>query len=193
MTFPGAGQRYLVDFVAFRVILSFDEGSSLTYSVVNSNGSVGQTETVEFSWELVAPDVALVTWQEKDKTTVVHIEDYGQYKIVTNITNPDLTFEQYHGKFAPYLEASACLAEASLLSSAPLSFQRDIKPMFRPKDITCMRGHNVLLDDPTWMCAIVNAQQVYTALSTGAMPPDTNWTDAQLTMYKAWMDGGLAQ
>jgi len=43
--------------------------------------------------------IFLVTWQEADKTTVVHVEDYVKRTIVTNITNPDLTFEQYHGTF----------------------------------------------------------------------------------------------
>jgi hypothetical protein len=40
-----------------------------------------------------------VTWQESDKTTVVHIEDYNRQTIVTNITEPDLTFDQFHGTF----------------------------------------------------------------------------------------------
>jgi hypothetical protein len=44
----------------------------------------------------------LVTWQEADKTTVVHIEDYGRQTIITNITNPDLSFQQFHGTFIEY-------------------------------------------------------------------------------------------
>jgi hypothetical protein len=40
-----------------------------------------------------------VTWQESEKTTVIHIEDYDRHTIVTNITNPDLTFNQFHGTF----------------------------------------------------------------------------------------------
>ena len=49
--------------------------------------------------EPITDGIFLVTWQESDKTTVVHIEDYNRQTIVTNITNPDLTFDQFHGTF----------------------------------------------------------------------------------------------
>jgi hypothetical protein len=29
----------------------------------------------------------------------VHIEDYRKKTIITNITNPDLTFDEFHGTF----------------------------------------------------------------------------------------------
>jgi hypothetical protein len=56
-------------------------------------------ETVTVKVEPITGEIFLVTWQESDKTTVVHIEDYGRHTIVTNITNPDLTFDQFHGTF----------------------------------------------------------------------------------------------
>jgi ribosomal protein S11 len=41
----------------------------------------------------------LVTWQESDKTTVVHLEDFKCNTIITNITDPDdnRTFSKFHG------------------------------------------------------------------------------------------------
>ena len=47
--------------------------------------------------EPITEDIFLVTWQESDKTTVVHIEDYNRMAIVTNITGPDLSFSQFRG------------------------------------------------------------------------------------------------
>ena len=49
--------------------------------------------------EPITDGIFLVTWQESDKTTVVHIENYNRQTIVTNITEPDLTFDQFHGTF----------------------------------------------------------------------------------------------
>jgi hypothetical protein len=54
---------------------------------------------VNIKVEPITDGIFLVTWQESDKTTVVHIEDYNRQTIVTNITEPDLTFDQFHGTF----------------------------------------------------------------------------------------------
>jgi hypothetical protein len=97
--FPAVGHRYFVDFKAFRVQLYFESLTSLTYTGVNPDGSLGGSETVTIKVGPLGDDLFLVTWQESDKTTVVHVEDYKHHKIVTNITNPDLTFDQYHGTF----------------------------------------------------------------------------------------------
>ena len=99
-TFPAVGRRYIVDFKAFRVQLYFESLTSLTYVGVKPDGSLGGSETVTIKVETIGDDLFLVTWQESDKTTVVHVEDYKHHTIITNITNPDLTFDQYHGTFA---------------------------------------------------------------------------------------------
>jgi hypothetical protein len=97
--FPAVGHRYFVDFKAFRVQLYFNSLTSLTYTGVTSDGSLGGSETVTIKVETIGDDLFLVTWQESDKTTVVHIEDYKHHTIITNITTPDLAFDQYHGTF----------------------------------------------------------------------------------------------
>jgi hypothetical protein len=97
--FPAIGHKYLVDFVAFRVQLYFTSDTSLTYYNVNAAGAIVGSETVTIKVEPISDGIFLVTWQESDKTTVVHVEDYNSKTIVTNITNPDLTFDQFHGTF----------------------------------------------------------------------------------------------
>lgn len=95
--FPAVGHRYRVDFQAFRVDLFFSSETSLTYTNLDENDQPVGSETVAIKVEPVREHLFLVTWQESDKTTVVHIEDYEKNTIVTNITDPDLTFSQYHG------------------------------------------------------------------------------------------------
>jgi hypothetical protein len=97
--FPAVGNRYLVDFVRFKVELHFTSLTSMTYTGIRPDGSRSTSETVSVRVENIKDGIFLVTWQESDKTTVVHVENYDNNTIITNITEPDLTFEQYHGTF----------------------------------------------------------------------------------------------
>ena len=96
-TFPAVGHRYLVDFHAFRVELYFASETSLTYTGVKADGTHGGSETVAITVTPVRDGLFLVTWQESDKTTVVHLEDYKLNRITTNITDADLAFSTYEG------------------------------------------------------------------------------------------------
>ncbi|MEA1650959.1 hypothetical protein VPG91_09460 [Nitrospirillum amazonense] len=107
--FPAVGHRYLVTFSTFRVELHFTSITSLTYTGIRKDGSRGPSETVAIRVEELRDDQFLVTWQEADKTTVVHVEDYARHTIVTNITNPDLTFFQDHGTFVQVRETAGAL------------------------------------------------------------------------------------
>ena len=96
--FPAVGHRYLVDFAAFRVELFFASETSLTYTGVKPDGSHGGSETVKITVEPIRDGLFLVTWQESDTTTVVHLEDYKNYTIITNITEPGGKLSKFHGK-----------------------------------------------------------------------------------------------
>jgi hypothetical protein len=98
--FPAVGHRYLVDFQQFRVELFFESSTSLTYTGIKPDGSRGGSETVSITVEPIRDQLFLVTWQEADKTTVVHLEDYKNNTIITNITDPtgDQRLSKFHGK-----------------------------------------------------------------------------------------------
>jgi hypothetical protein len=98
--FPAVGHRYLVDFQAFRVELYFESETKLTYTEVRPDGSHGDSEPVTITVEPIRDQLFLVTWQEGDKTTVVHLEDYKNNTIITNITGPgpDSRFRKFHGR-----------------------------------------------------------------------------------------------
>jgi hypothetical protein len=71
-----------------------------------------------------------------------------------------------------------------------LSFATDIRPLFRDGDIKCMGRAGVNLDDPAWMCVPANAQNVYSQVSAGTMPPDAPWPPDSISLFKKWMDAG---
>jgi hypothetical protein len=101
--FPAVGHKYLVEFRApgaqFRVQLDFTSATSLTYTGVKPDGSLdtGNVETVTINVEPIRDQLFLVTWKEELGTTVVHLEDYKNNTIITNITEPDGTFSTFHG------------------------------------------------------------------------------------------------
>src|SRR5262249_38151602 len=86
--FPAVGHRYLVDFKQFRVELDFPSETSMTYYNLDDNGNHVGHETVTIAVEPIRDGLFLVTWTEKDKTTVVHLEDYRLNRIITNFTDP---------------------------------------------------------------------------------------------------------
>jgi len=108
-TFPAVGHKYMVSFKAddgagqFRVQLEFHSLTSLTYTGVRPDGTLGaNSETVHIAVEGIRDSLFLVTWKEESGTTVVHLEDYKNNTIITNITSPSETpnspdFSKFHG------------------------------------------------------------------------------------------------
>jgi hypothetical protein len=80
------------------------------------------------------------------------------------------------------------------MQTSALSFERDIRPLFRPVDIDHMSGMDVLLDDYAYMSNAQNAQAVYEYLSgtkQPRMPPGGPfWSDEHLSLFARWMEQG---
>jgi hypothetical protein len=81
-----------------------------------------------------------------------------------------------------------------------VSFARNILPLFRPGDITCMAAKGVFLGDAQWMCDPAgnhgfddygNARRVFAALSSGYMPPGPDWPQERLDIFSNWMTDGF--
>jgi hypothetical protein len=84
-------------------------------------------------------------------------------------------------------------------ATAP-GYDADIRPKFRPGDITCMQRRHVNLGNAAWMCDPAgnstypdhaNARRVYDALSQGLMPPDSPWPADWIATYQSWMQAGF--
>ena len=96
-TFPAAGHVYEANFGGdFLYRLRFNSDSSMTVKGL-AGASKDFTETVDIIVTRIRPGVFMVTWQEASLATVVHIEDFEQGVVYTNITMPDHTFTRYMG------------------------------------------------------------------------------------------------
>ena len=77
----------------------------------------------------------------------------------------------------------------------PVSFAKDILPMFRQIDIDHMKKYAVSLDNYTYMSDPANdhgnAQSVENTLVNKSMPPGGPfWSDQQLALYRQWRVDG---
>ncbi len=75
-----------------------------------------------------------------------------------------------------------------------VSFERDIRPLFRPIDLEHMEPFGVLLDDHAYMSDPKNAKDVYDFL-TGDKTPQMPiggpyWSKEQLELFSKWMSDG---
>jgi hypothetical protein len=71
--------------------------------------------------------------------------------------------------------------------SDPVSFDKDLKPLFRPRDRDSMRSHFDLwsYDDVS-----AHASAIVTQLRAGTMPCDGAWSADQVDLMQRWVDTG---
>jgi len=83
--------------------LDFTSESSLTYTVLRAPNpfQVDTKQTVDYHRVEIRPNVYFVYWQEPDKTTVTHYEDFEKNVVYSNITTPDHEFLTLHGTIKP--------------------------------------------------------------------------------------------
>jgi hypothetical protein len=68
-----------------------------------------------------------------------------------------------------------------------VSFERDVKPLFRETDRESMRESFDLwgYDD-----VVENAAAILGVLEAGSMPCDGAWPDEQVALFRRWVDAG---
>ncbi len=72
-------------------------------------------------------------------------------------------------------------------SEKQLSYERDIKPLFREKDRDAMTGHFDLWD---YDDVRDNEDDILSALQEGSMPCDGAWPSDRVALFKSWVDEG---
>ncbi len=89
--FPAVGHVYEAHFGSWVHHLHFTSETVMT--LMTAEGPFkGNAETVQITVTPIRPGVFMICWQEADKTTVVHIEDYENGIVYTNITQRSGTF-----------------------------------------------------------------------------------------------------
>jgi hypothetical protein len=75
------------------------------------------------------------------------------------------------------------------MSAAPQGpgFERDIRPLFRPKDIESMSRQ---FDLSSYDDVRANAGPIHAAVARGNMPCDGAWPAENVDLFQAWVDAG---
>jgi hypothetical protein len=78
------------------------------------------------------------------------------------------------------------------MADAPLSFERDIRPMFTAMDVDHMKKAGLDLSNRDDVAA--SAERIYHTVSTGSMPPSSSgearWTPEMCAKFKDWQSQG---
>ena len=68
------------------------------------------------------------------------------------------------------------------------SFDRDIRPLFRPEDRNAM---SFAFDLAAYDDVRQNAEDIYERLADGSMPCDEPWPAEMIDLFRGWIDGGM--
>ena len=74
-------------------------------------------------------------------------------------------------------------------STAELSFERDIRPLFREEDREAMK---FAFDLHAYDDVRENVDTILERIEDGSMPCDGEWPEEQVALFRAWIDEGLA-
>ena len=81
--------------------------------------------------------------------------------------------------------------EPTRTTAMSVSFETQIRPMFRDKDIAEMIDV-MQLDLASYEAVRDNADAIYGQVESGWMPCDVPWNPEQVALFKQWIDGGFA-
>jgi hypothetical protein len=74
-------------------------------------------------------------------------------------------------------------------STAGLSFERDIRPLFREEDREAME---FAFDLHAYDDVRENVDTILERIEDGSMPCDGEWPEEQVALFRAWIGEGLA-
>jgi hypothetical protein len=89
----------------------------------------------------------------------------------------------------------AAIKKAASQAPPPVSFAKQIAPLFRTMDVQCMRARGVFLKNYDYMKDPDNANLVLDMLKPDADPRmpygGPYWTDANIQLLQDWINDGL--
>lgn len=94
------GNKISADFGMAKAILKIDSETSLTFTTIEINGKeVHETESVKINMTELRPQLYMLTWKEKNGSTITQIQDYDNEIIYINWTSPSGEFTHAKGTF----------------------------------------------------------------------------------------------
>jgi len=73
------------------------------------------------------------------------------------------------------------------MEQAAVRFERDIRPLFREKDVQSMSGK---FDLSSYGDVRANSSNILEKLADGSMPCDGAWPEAQVALFREWVNAG---
>jgi hypothetical protein len=83
--------------------------------------------------------------------------------------------------------------EAATYTGVPAegpSFASNVKPLFRPRDVSAMLNFGGF-DLHSYDDVKANSARILEKLSDGSMPCDGAWPQADVDLFRSWIDGGM--
>jgi hypothetical protein len=68
-----------------------------------------------------------------------------------------------------------------------ISYERDIRPLFRPRDVGSMQR---FFDLSSYNDVRANADKILERLEGGSMPCDGAWPNDQIEVFRSWVAAG---
>ena len=111
MQYPMIGKRYYVKFPTMSFYLNFISDKKLEFVVDQSPDlPKGSAHTVDITIKPLRDELYLVSWQEQNGNTIVHLEDFKKHQVHAFLTLKNLTFIK---QTAPLIEVDAAAVRGS--------------------------------------------------------------------------------
>jgi len=95
------GNKYKVAYAGGPSLLLDFKSATFMEGPFLEGPSKGQKLSITFTAREITDGVYMLYWQEQDKTTVVHVDDFRKMVSYSNITLPDDTFLNFSGPLTP--------------------------------------------------------------------------------------------
>ncbi|MGF6771912.1 hypothetical protein P3T18_004399 [Paraburkholderia sp. GAS199] len=94
---PFAGKSFEVRYEGLTALNIYaDDGVSMRYEITEGPYAGAQGH-VQYTWHQVAPRTYAIVWQENDRSTVVHIDDFGNGTSLSFFTTAQLDLHRLQG------------------------------------------------------------------------------------------------
>lgn len=97
---PFVGKTFKINYGMFTAINSYDDDGIHMSFQITEGSLAGLTGTISYKWEHVADDIYVISWQEDDRSTVVHVEDFTNGTSRSFFTTQSLDFYRVQGSIS---------------------------------------------------------------------------------------------